>query len=301
VRETLAGRLGWSFLDADREIEREAGRHRRDLRGGRRAGVPLPEERTSGASNEPNAVLALGGGSILSPVTRERLREGSFTVLLDVSPQMAWRRIEAHAGDRPLAGEAQGFAELYEGRRPLYHAACDAFVDAEDLQGEEALLAPLARTAALAELPRLVGARRAALIADRAVLRVLGSPIDPLVTVRLPVGEAAKTVAVARQAWTRLADFGVERGDVVVAPAAAPRPTWRGSWRRPTCGASPGSRCRRRSPAWWTPGSVGRRPSICPRRKTRSARSISRNGSCATRRPSRRCRCESGRPGLPRW
>src|SRR5439155_1149901 len=35
-------------------------------------------------------------------------------------------------------------------------------------------------------------------------------------TVRLPVGEAAKTVAVARQTWTRLADLGVERGDVVV-------------------------------------------------------------------------------------
>ena len=35
-------------------------------------------------------------------------------------------------------------------------------------------------------------------------------------TVRLPVGEAAKTVAVARQAWTRLAELGLERGDVVV-------------------------------------------------------------------------------------
>ena len=61
-----------------------------------------------------------------------------------------------------------------------------------------------------------MGARRPALIADRAVLRVLGSPIDPLVTVRLPAGEAAKTVAVARQAWTRLAELGLERGDVVV-------------------------------------------------------------------------------------
>ena len=35
-------------------------------------------------------------------------------------------------------------------------------------------------------------------------------------TVRLPVGEAAKTVAVARQAWTRLAEFGLERSDVIV-------------------------------------------------------------------------------------
>jgi 3-dehydroquinate synthase len=216
--EALAARLGWSFLDADREIERESGRTIAAIfeDDGEPAFRSLEERVVGRLLRESNTVLALGGGSILSPVTRERLRDGSFTVLLDVSPQTAWRRIEAQAGDRPLAGEAQGFAELYERRRPIYHAACDAFVDAEDLHGEEALLAPLARPAALAELPRLIGARRAALIADRAVLRVLGPPIDPLVTVRLPVGEAAKTVAVARQAWTRLADLGVERGDVVV-------------------------------------------------------------------------------------
>jgi shikimate kinase/3-dehydroquinate synthase len=161
-------------------------------------------------------VIALGGGAITSSVTRERLRDGSFTVLLDVSVQTAWRRIEAEADDRPLAVEARGFAELYEQRRPLYHAAADALVDAEQLEGGEPLLVPLSRPAALAELPRLVGARRAALIADRAVLRLVGAPVEPLVTVRLPVGEAAKTVAVARQAWTRLADLGLERGDVVV-------------------------------------------------------------------------------------
>ena len=46
-------------------------------------------------------VVALGGGAVTSAVTRERLRDGSFTVLLDVSPQTAWRRIEARAEDRP--------------------------------------------------------------------------------------------------------------------------------------------------------------------------------------------------------
>ena len=188
--EALAARLGWAFLDADREIEREAGRTIAAIfeEDGEPAFRTLEERVVGRLLQESNAVLALGGGSILSSVTRERLRDGSFTVLLDVSPQTAWRRIEADAGDRPLAVEARGFAELYEQRRPLYHAACDALVDAEDLRGEEALLAPLARPAALAELPRLVGARRAALVADRAVLRVLGPPIDPLVTVRLPGG-----------------------------------------------------------------------------------------------------------------
>ena len=137
-------------------------------------------------------------------------------MLLDVSPQTAWRRVEDEAGDRPLGREARGFAQLYEERRPVYHATADALVDGERGAGAEALLVPLARTGALGELPRLVAARRAALVADRDVLRMVGRPLDPLVTVRLPPGERAKSVAVARQAWTRLADLGLERDDVVV-------------------------------------------------------------------------------------
>ena len=221
-KSTLAGqlaeRLGWDVADSDAEVEREAGKPipRIFLEDGEAAFRELEERAVARLAERIDVVIALGGGAITSPVTRERLRDGSFTVLLDVSVQTAWRRIEAEADDRPLAVEARGFAELYEQRRPLYHAAADALVDAEQLEGGEPLLVPLSRPAALAELPRLVGARRAALIADRAVLRLVGAPVEPLVTVRLPVGEAAKTVAVARQAWTRLADLGLERGDVVV-------------------------------------------------------------------------------------
>jgi shikimate kinase / 3-dehydroquinate synthase len=217
--QELAARLGWSVADSDAEVEREAGKPipRIFAEDGEPAFRELEERAVARLTEQVDTVIALGGGAITSPVTRERLRDGSFTVLLDVTAQTAWRRIEAEAGDRPLAVEARGFAELYEERRPLYHATADALVDAEQVEGGEPLLVPLSRPAALGELPRLVGARRAALIADRNVLRLVGPPIDPLVTVRLPVGEAAKTVAVARQAWTRLADLGLERGDVVVA------------------------------------------------------------------------------------
>ncbi len=214
----LAARLGWRFLDADSEIEREAGRPvgRIFQEDGEPAFRALEERVLGRLLAELDAVIALGGGAVTSPVTRERLRDGSFTVLLDVSPQTAWRRVEAEAGDRPLAVEAKGFAALYNERRPIYHAAADALVDAEQLEGGEPLLVPLARPSALAELSRLVRERRVALIADRSVLRVVGAPIEPFVTVRLPAGEAAKTIAVARQAWTRMAELGVDRGDVVV-------------------------------------------------------------------------------------
>jgi len=215
----LAERLGWEFADCDAEIEREAGKPvaRIFAEDGEPAFRALEERAAARLLQRLDVVVSLGGGAVTSPVTRERLRDGSFTVLLDVTAQTAWRRIEAGAGDRPLAVEARGFARLYEQRRPLYHACADALVDGERLQGGEPLLVPLSRPAALAELPRLAGARRVALIADRNVLRLVGAPLEPFVTVRLPAGEAAKTVAVARQAWTRLADLGLERSDVVVA------------------------------------------------------------------------------------
>ncbi len=165
--------------------------------------------------HETGVVVALGGGAVTSPLIRERLRDESFTVLLDVSPQTAWRRIEAQAGDRPLAAEARGFAELYEERRgALPRDGRRARRRRGGARRRGAAGADRARRARWPSSARLIGARRAALVADRSVLRMVGAPIEPFVTVRLPVGEAAKTVAVARQAWTRLAEFGLERGDV---------------------------------------------------------------------------------------
>ena len=215
---TLAERLGWDFVDADAEIELVAGTTIADVFAmeGEAAFRELEERVVEEHLQRVDCVIALGGGAIMSPLTRERLRDGSFTVLLDVTAQTAWRRVEAEAGERPLAREGRAFSRLYKQRQPLYHATADALCDAEYEVGEEPLLVPLARPAALAELPRLVGVRRPALIADRNVLRVVGLPVEPFVTVRLPPGEAAKTPTVARQAWTRLADLGLERGDVVV-------------------------------------------------------------------------------------
>ena len=216
--QALAARLDWEFADADEEIAAAAGKEipRIFAEDGEPAFRELEERVVGELLQRLDTVVALGGGAVGSPLTRERLRDGSFTVLLDVSPQTAWRRVEAGAGDRPLAVDPAQFRSLYQERQPIYHGAADALVDADEPSADEPLLVPLARQGALDELPRLVGARRAALIADRNVLRQVGAPLEPFVTVRLPAGERAKTVAVARQAWTRMAELGVERGDVVV-------------------------------------------------------------------------------------
>src|SRR4051812_33486921 len=142
-KSTLAGqlaeRLGWDLADSDAEVEREAGKPipRIFLEDGEAAFRELEERAVARLSQRLDVVIALGGGAVTSPVTRERLRDGSFTVLLDVTAQTAWRRIEAQAGDRPLALEGRGIAHPLEQRPALYYAAADAPGDAEPVEGGE--------------------------------------------------------------------------------------------------------------------------------------------------------------------
>ena len=303
--EALAARLGWrSSTPTARSSGRPAGRSPRSSRrtASRRSGRSRSASSGGCCTRAERGAGARGRVDPVAGHPRAAARRAA-------SP-CSWtsRRRRRGGGSRPMPATGRSRSRRAGSPSSTSSAArsttptCDALVDAEELQGEEALLAPLARPAALAELPRLVGARRAALIADRAVLRVLGPPIDPLVTVRLPAGEAAKTVAVARQAWTRLADLGVERGDVVVGarrrrgdrrrrvrggdlPARRPldlgadvahRDGGRRHRREDGRRSAPGQERRRRLP----PAGVGRvRPGDA----------------------SRRCRCASGRPGSPRW
>ncbi len=72
-----------------------------------------------------DSVIALGGGSVLSARVRDAL-EPHVTVLLDIDVKTAWRR--AGRGRRPLAGDPESFAKLYEQRRPLYEELADVFL-----------------------------------------------------------------------------------------------------------------------------------------------------------------------------
>ena len=74
-------------------------------------------------------VVALGGGAVLDPLTRERLA-AHRVVLLTVSPQVVASRI--HGDDRPLlAGEdpVERWTRIYEERRPLYESTAHIAFD----------------------------------------------------------------------------------------------------------------------------------------------------------------------------
>jgi len=142
VGRLLAERLpGWTWLDADAELERRVGRSVRDLfalegeAGFRARESALLAELADGARR----VVSAGGGVVLRADNRELLRKRGRTVYLRAAAGTLRRRLAADpvtADRRPtlLAGAASALDEIEEvlrRRAPLYEGCADLIVAAE--------------------------------------------------------------------------------------------------------------------------------------------------------------------------
>ncbi len=129
VGPRLAIRLGRTFVDTDREVERRAGRTVAEIFA--REGEPrfraLEREAIEAAAGDA-AVVALGGGAIVQPGALERCRRWGVLVHLDVPIETLLERI-GDAASRPLlagvdaAGRAAKLEALLAARQPYYEAA----------------------------------------------------------------------------------------------------------------------------------------------------------------------------------
>lgn len=134
VGRRVARELELTFIDTDKEIAREHG--------------PIPEIfATHGeavfreweceavaAAVARGGVISLGGGAVVTPQTRELLKD-TDVVLLTVTPEAVAERIGGSA--RPLlAGEEDPVARwtrIFEDRRELYEEVADARFDTSRL------------------------------------------------------------------------------------------------------------------------------------------------------------------------
>ncbi len=129
----IAKALGIGAIDSDAEIERRTGASIGSLfaqqgeAGFRQAEEQVVLELLQSAGAE--AVISLGGGSVLSRAVQEALAE-HVVVLLDVEPGLAWVRARADGVERPLARDWTGFSALHEQRAPLYSGLADAILPA---------------------------------------------------------------------------------------------------------------------------------------------------------------------------
>lgn len=134
VGRLLARRWDLSFRDTDEDVVATAGKPISDIfvDDGEAAFRTLERAAVAAALAEHDGVLALGGGAVLDPTTREALR-GHTVVFLDVTLEAAVRRV-GMARDRPLLfinPRAQLNALLKE-RRPLYEEVATATVATGD-------------------------------------------------------------------------------------------------------------------------------------------------------------------------
>jgi shikimate kinase len=137
IGRQLAGRLGLRFVDADRCLEEVTG-----------ASVPVifECEGEAGFRQRESALLAelctgrgqliaTGGGAVLDPGNRERLRACGFVVYLRVGVEQQLRRLARDTTRPLLAGpdKRQRLEALAAERGPLYLGVADLVFDCDGL------------------------------------------------------------------------------------------------------------------------------------------------------------------------
>jgi shikimate kinase len=124
VGRQLARRLAVPFHDSDHEIEQRLGCSIRDFfdREGEAAFRDVEQQTLDELSRQDPGVLATGGGAVLRPANRQRLREAGKVVYLRSTPEEIHRRLR-HDTTRPLLQVDNPLAklrDLYAERDPLY-------------------------------------------------------------------------------------------------------------------------------------------------------------------------------------
>jgi shikimate kinase len=133
VGRQLARRLQVPFADSDHEIERRIGGSIRDYfeREGESAFRDLEEAVIADLTQAEAGVIATGGGAVLRPANRERLRQAGQVMYLRSTPEELFRRLRQDS-QRPLlqvADPLDRLRTLYQERDPLYRETCHFVIE----------------------------------------------------------------------------------------------------------------------------------------------------------------------------
>jgi 3-dehydroquinate synthase len=253
VGRHVAQRLGRSFVDMDAEIEARAGKPipRIFAEDGEAAFRRLEAELCEALSRREGLVIATGGGALVDPDNRARMRESGLVVCLNADPATVLRRVGGD-DDRPLldVDDPRAAVERLLAARQDAYAAIPWQIDTTDLQVAEVAERVLALATADVQpvsypggaydirigaglLPHVGGALRAAgvppgtrvalvtndvvgpLYADEVEDTLRVANMRPFVCV-IPDGEQHKTLATVRTLYDDFLAHGLDRSGVVV-------------------------------------------------------------------------------------
>ena len=139
VAQALADRLGVTFRDTDQDIEAREGTSVQDIfvDHGEAHFRALEEKAVAAALSDHDGVLALGGGAVLSPATREQLGQHRV-IFLDVSLPAAVARVGMNANRPLLLGNVRAqMKNLMDQRRPLYDEVARFTIVTDDLDAAQ--------------------------------------------------------------------------------------------------------------------------------------------------------------------
>ena len=159
VGARCAERLGRPFVDVDDVVETLGGRSVGEIfrTDGEGAFRELERQAVADVCESPDPlVIACGGGAVVDPENRRRLRAAGLIVWLRAAPDELARRVAdiGQSAPRPLlaTGEpVEVLGRLLDVRAPSYEAAADVSIETEGRtidQVADAVLAELARCVA---------------------------------------------------------------------------------------------------------------------------------------------------------
>lgn len=139
----LADRIGWGFIELNKEIEQQNGLSVAEIIAMYgQEGFRRMEQTALGqllARREP-IVLATGGGIVSEPLTFDLVLSSFYTVWLKAEPEEHMGRVRKQGDLRPMADDRSAMAELrtiLRSREPLYARAA-AVVDTAGLSIQDA-------------------------------------------------------------------------------------------------------------------------------------------------------------------
>jgi shikimate kinase len=145
VAAALAQRIGWTWIDADAQLERRAGKTIKQIfaEQGEKAFRDLESDVLADLIKLDRHIVALGGGVVLRNGNRKVLVGCGKIVWLQASAEALLARISGDATTaerRPNLTGQGGLAEirtLLAERTPIYASCADVTVDAEEKTADE--------------------------------------------------------------------------------------------------------------------------------------------------------------------
>ena len=147
--QAVALRLGWEFLDSDRQVEERVGRTVEEIwkadgeAGFRELEAEALAEAVASTAERP-AVIAAAGGVVLDPRNRALLKAHPPVVWLRADPATLAARAGTGAGRPLLAGDPAGaLVRLEAQRRPFYEEVAGTVVHVDALRPDQVVDAVL--------------------------------------------------------------------------------------------------------------------------------------------------------------